>query len=132
MADTRLTGTPIVATGIDQDTYITQPTNATVTFTPTGNKNLIVISCSSGTAIVTANAVTACNMPLACYQGAGAGVPNDHGLHNFVMSVPTGVTSPQTFILPYIEHYTDPTSGLVTLTVSSTLANCKIGIFVMP
>jgi hypothetical protein len=128
--DTRVP-TKIVATGIDQDTYITQPSYSTVQFAPNGNKNLIVISCSSGTAVVTANAVTACNMPLACYQGSVAGKPNDHGLHNFVMSVDSGATSPETFVLPYVDHYTDDT-GLVTLTVSSTLGNMKIGIFEMP
>ena len=134
MTDQTIVPTKLVATGIARETYVAQPSQATVLYTPNGNKNIITIGSSSGTVIVTVQARSPCNMPLACYQGSGAGVPNDHGLHNFVMSVTSsGSYVEEDFVIPYIDHYVDPTTGLISLACDSGMqTNGKIGIFEMP
>ena len=126
--------TKLVATGIVRETFIAQPTQATVVYTPNGNKNIITIGSSSGTVTVTVQAVLPCNMPLACYQGSGAGKPNDHGLHSFIMSVTSsGSYVEEDFVIPYIDHYVDPTTGLISLACDAGMqSNGKIGIFEMP
>ena len=118
------TPTPLISTGVVQT--LTTPAD-TVYFTPSGNKDMIVIASSSGTVKVTAVCQTECSMPLACT----ASPCSDAGLHNFVMSVTTGAGSPKAFIIPYIEHYISSTTGLVTLNVD-VKANCTLGIFEMP
>ena len=134
MADQTIVPTPLTATGVSRASDIAQPTEATVKYQPSGNKDIIVIGSSSGTVIVTVQAVSPCNMPLACYQGSIAGKPNDHGLHNFVMSVTsTGSYVEEDFVIPYIDHYVDPTTGLISLACDSGMqTNGKIGIFEMP
>jgi len=134
MVNQTIVPTPLTSAGVARESYIAQPTEADVVYTPKGNKNIITIGSSSGTVTVTAQAVIPCNMPLACYQGSGAGLPNDHGLHNFVMSVTSsGSYVEEDFVLPYIDHYVDPTTGNVTLVCDAGMqANGKIGIFEMP
>lgn len=134
MVDQTIVPTPLTATGVSREAHIALPQEATVLYEPSGNKDIIVIGSSSGTVIVTVKAISPCNMPLACYQGAGAGKPNDHGLHNFVMSVTsTGSYVEEDFVIPYIDHYVDPTTGLIELDCDSGMTtNGKIGIFEMP
>jgi hypothetical protein len=119
-----ITVVPITTTGVAQAT--TAITEATATFTPTGNRDFIVIQSVSGTVSATAVATLACNMPLACT----ASPCNDAGMHDFKMEVTTGLT--KTFYIPYMDHYIDSTTGKVTLTCTPTDNNLKIGILRMP
>jgi hypothetical protein len=110
--------------GVKQATYIVQATQDTATYTPERGRDFVVILSSSGTVTVTATCVAPCDMPLSCPS------PGDEGLHAFVMTaaVADGET---TYVIPYIEHYINATSGLVTLTFSDK-TNTKIGIFRLP
>lgn len=140
MTNQTIVPTPMAATGVAQESIIAQPTGSTILYAPSGNKDFIVIGSSSGTVTVTVQAVAPCDMPLACYQGTGAGKPNDHGLHNFIMSVTSsGSYVEKTFVIPYIDHYVDPSQLDVNGNAQVALAcdagmqtNGKIGIFEMP
>ena len=134
MATQTIVPTPMVSTGVAQESTIASLTGSPVVFAPVGNKCFITIGSASGTVNLVATCVSPCDMPLCCNQGSGAGVPNDAGLHKFVMTVvSTGTYVEKTFVIPYIDHFVDPTTGLITLTPDAGMtSNGKLGIFQMP
>ena len=113
--------TQVVATGVVEETSITDPTGTSLTFTPNANKDFIVINTTT-TGTVTATVVAKSN----CDMGH---------LHDFVMAV-TSISNAFTekmFVIPQIDHYVDPATGLVTINFDSGMqANGSIGIFEMP
>ena len=107
--------TPLVATGVQTEaaSILATPTGTPVTFTPSSDNDLIVIKNAGTVVTVTATCQTPCSMPLACLGG-------DSGMHDFVMSC-TSTQGELMFKLPYLDHYIDPDTGLVSLVCDANM-----------
>lgn len=72
------------------------------------------------------NTGTTMTVTAACHLACDMGCTT---AHNFTIVIPA-TTGDLTFVVPYIDHYVDPDTGLVTLTYSGGTAT--IGLFRMP
>lgn len=115
MTSENRTPTAITSTGIAQT--LTTPAD-TVTFIPSGNRDLIRIANTGAEMTCTVTCLAECSMGL------------DTPEHDFVMTVPA-TTGDKTYIIPNIDHYINTVTGKISLVFSRT-SSVTLGIFEMP
>jgi hypothetical protein len=130
-AELPFTQTPLVATGVQQEatSVLNTRVGTPITFTPSGKNDLIVIKNAGSVVTLTATCQAPCGMPLACNVVGGT---DDAGMHDFVMSC-TSTQGELTFVIPYLEHYVNPTTGKVSLVPDANMTDHgKLAILTTP